>query len=613
MFERIKVLKEAAARLYQYFTPSWHNCSRTVGFFSAIILVPVATIFMPMIFFRKEEDSSSENKNNDIDLITALASVSIVALLNGVQKGLSIMLTTSTMQAIRERNVQLLMDESKFLIHGNNKDIKSIQYVTVGVGVRDFAENTVPMFVELPLCTISSASTLAYISVITGSFATSGVVTGFAAASAITVYLLSKGYSSYLASNQKIENELVAKIAFIEAHGSAISLMGASGTECSSVMQSLHQVNRTIPKLSLLFFSCTFVISISPAIASKFLGGYYTDNFIKDLSGNKANSLNVMVMSLLTNVANIVFILTHNYSYIKLNLEQIKAFDKAYNDCLLIRNVNNKMKQEFDGDRLSMTDFSVYKPDIEDTQNKTLITMLNKVTLELQPNKIYKLSGESGGGKTTFLKAITNNWQYTDGIVKLPINSKDNIYFIPQHSFISTGTLLEILAYPLKPLELLVKYHPDSKKEETKDYNDAMGYILVSSDDRNTVIQIDSLDSFIDKAKSLLNEVKLLPGVIREDELETENINWNERLSGGEKQKIAIVRAILANPRFIIMDEATSALDTENKLIVYEIVKRYITKLENYIVIYTDHNTTDGFADATLTINGQNLEYNDLI
>ncbi|WP_341750199.1 ATP-binding cassette domain-containing protein [Candidatus Tisiphia endosymbiont of Sialis lutaria] len=610
MFERVKVLKEAAARVYQYFSPSWHNCSRTVGFFSAIVLVPVATVFMPMIFFRKEEDSSSENKNNNIDLVTALASVSIVALLNGVQKGLSIMLATSTMQEIRERNVQLLMDESKFLIHGNNKDIKSIQYVTVGVGVRDFAENTVPMFVELPLCIISSASTLGYISVITGSFATSAVVTGFASASAIAVYLLSKGYSSYLASNQKIENELVAKIAFIETHGSAISLMGASGAEYSSVMQSLHQVNPTIPKLSLLFFSCTFVISISPAIASKFLGGYYTDNFIKDLSSDKANSLNVMVMSLLTNVANIVFILTHNYSYIKLNLEQIKAFDKAYNDCLLIRNVNNKMKQEFDGDRLSLIDFSVYRPDAENNQNKTLITMFNKITLELQPNKIYKLSAESGGGKTTFLKAITNNWQYTDGVVKLPINSKDNIYFIPQHPFISKGTLLEILTYPLKPPEFLVKYHQDSKKEETKYYNDAMGYVLTSSDDE-TIIQIDSFE-FINKAKSLLNKVKLLPGVIREDELETKNIDWGERLSGGEKQKIVIVKAILANPKFIIMDETTSALDTENKLIVYEIIKSYITRLENYIVLYTDHNATDGFADATLTINGQNLEYNDL-
>lgn len=55
------------------------------------------------------------------------------------------------------------------------------------------------------------------------------------------------------------------------------------------------------------------------------------------------------------------------------------------------------------------------------------------------------------------------------------------------------------------------------------------------------------------------------------------------------------------------MDEATSALDQRNKQLVYNMVKSHITRLANYTVIYTDHDTTQHFADAILEITGNNL------
>jgi len=64
-----------------------------------------------------------------------------------------------------------------------------------------------------------------------------------------------------------------------------------------------------------------------------------------------------------------------------------------------------------------------------------------------------------------------------------------------------------------------------------------------------------------------------MPGKIKENQLDLENMDWNSRLSGGEKQKISIIRGTLANPRIIIMDETTSALDQTNKQIVYNLVK----------------------------------------
>ena len=627
MLEKLKILKEVAVKVYPYFAPSYNNCARTAGFIAAIIVVPVINFIVPKLFFAK--DSNSESNSNDFNIITALATASSVALLSGVQKGLSTMLATSAMQAMKERNTQLLMDKSKFLMHGSNKDISSLQYVTVGVGVRDFTHDAIATAISLPMYTITSISTITNIGIATESFKTSIIVLALAAASVVGMYISGKWYFLYGVTNQKIENDLVGKVAFIEAHRGAITLMGASDAECKSIIQNLQKVDATIPKLSLLIFSNTLITSISTAIASQFFGGYYKDGAIQDINNSDAKVLNLLLISLIMNAQSMVWILTSNYEFVKLNLEQLNAFDKAYNDCLHTRNTNNKMKLEFVGDHLSLLEFCVYKPDPEDTETIAVVPMFNKVTLELLPNKIYKLTGDSGAGKTTFLKAITNNWQYTEGVVKFPANAKEAICFIPQNSFIPLGTLLEVLTYPLKPQEFLATYpvlainnevnlYEQKEIDKKKKYQmDSYHYELVPQsspqEEKTSGMAHGSMPELINKVKYLLAALKLFPSIIREDEIERENINWGDRLSGGEKQKIGIIRALLSNPKFIIMDEATAALDKANKQIVYEVVKNHITQLENYTIIYTEHDVITNFTDIVLAISGQTLESHEFI
>lgn len=602
MFEKIKRLKEAATKLYPYFAPSYDNCLRTIGGVTAVIIIPLANFVIPSLFFSKGSDSKDKSDNNDI--ISAGVGLAAVTVVYAVQSGLSIALAKSTMQAMRKNHVKILMEDSKFLINGDMKEITSLQHVTVGVGVRDFATTAVSLVVGLPMFMLSSISALMHIGIKTESWAATGIVSGFSFTTAGLFYLANKGYAKFEASNQRIENKLVSKVSFIEANRNSILLMGVTNKEYQSLIQEIKEIDPNIPKIGIsyaLFFGLTVLI---PSVANKFFGTYYPG---KNFSSADTNFLNLMIVSLTSNLRSITWILTTDYGMMELNLEQMQAFDKAYQDCLLTYKANNKMIQKFSGEGLSLVEFSVYKPNVENAQNHELITILNKVTLELPSNKVYKLLAESGGGKTTFLKALTNNWQYTDGTVSLPASAEGNTCFIPQHLFLPEGTLLEIISYlSNSQLEKNPLLSPKSNKVESKEEIIEIELPLFSKD-----LELRSEDNklnLIYKAKALLEEIGLLPTSIKEHELESSDINWNQRLSGGEKQKIGVIQAILAKPKFIIMDESTSALDLNNRHIVYNMIKKYLTTLENYTVIYTEHSDTPGFADAILTLGGQNLE-----
>ncbi len=72
------------------------------------------------------------------------------------------------------------------------------------------------------------------------------------------------------------------------------------------------------------------------------------------------------------------------------------------------------------------------------------------------------------------------------------------------------------------------------------------------------------------------------------DSLDSEE-NWAGRLSGGEQQRLAIARALLAKPDWLFLDEATSALDEFTEAAIY---KMLVEKLPDTTVISIGHRTT---------------------
>ena len=72
-------------------------------------------------------------------------------------------------------------------------------------------------------------------------------------------------------------------------------------------------------------------------------------------------------------------------------------------------------------------------------------------------------------------------------------------------------------------------------------------------------------------------------------------------LSGGEKQRVAILRALINNPRFILADEPTGALDSHNSEIVMELLKK-ISKTKLVIIVAHNVELVERYADKTLKL-----------
>ena len=151
--------------------------------------------------------------------------------------------------------------------------------------------------------------------------------------------------------------------------------------------------------------------------------------------------------------------------------------------------------------------------------------------LRLAGGEPVVLTGPSGSGKSTFFRAISGIWPFADGAIALPADA--NILLLPQRPYIPVGTLRAAATYPANP------------------------------------------DSFGDAAiREALHAAQLgdLAG-----ELEFED-NWQQRLSGGEQQRLAIARAILAKPDWLVLDEATSAMDEAMEAAIYEILAKKLSR-----------------------------------
>ena len=190
---------------------------------------------------------------------------------------------------------------------------------------------------------------------------------------------------------------------------------------------------------------------------------------------------------------------------------------------------------------------------------------LEDVNLTIGAGKITALTGASGSGKSTVSNLVQHLYLPDQG--QITINGSDTRYYsrdsirslmavVPQQLTFLSGSLLENMA----PGEA----EPD-------------------------LIRITTLLNEV----GLLSLVEALPGG-----LETMLIDNGGNFSGGERQRLALVRALYRNPQLLIMDEATSSLDRDSEIHINRLLLA-LKAQERTILLITHKSQFATIADTT--------------
>ena len=182
--------------------------------------------------------------------------------------------------------------------------------------------------------------------------------------------------------------------------------------------------------------------------------------------------------------------------------------------------------------------------------------VLNGVDITIEPGSFTAIIGESGSGKTTLLSILSTLLQPSKGSVKYDgktLSELGNIDHFRQHN-----------------IGFVFQFH-----------------YLISYLSLRENVGLAALDSaLIDPLMGSLGIERLAK-------------RYSDEVSGGERQRAAIARALINRPSVVFADEPTGNLDTKNALGVYELFKRFASEGTGFVVASHDKKIAD-YADIII-------------
>jgi putative ATP-binding cassette transporter len=199
-------------------------------------------------------------------------------------------------------------------------------------------------------------------------------------------------------------------------------------------------------------------------------------------------------------------------------VDRLTSFEASVAAVTAMDGKRDHIARETKGGGLAIHDLALELPDGR--------PLVGAQALDFPKGEAALITGPSGSGKSTIFRAIAGLWPFGRGKLSLP---EGGVMVLPQRSYLPNGSLREVLAYPK------------------------------------------GVDTYTDealKAALALVEMPHLSEVLDEEQ------PWSQRLSGGEQQRVAFARALLARPGYLLLDEATSALDEPMEERIYRMLRK---------------------------------------
>lgn len=208
-------------------------------------------------------------------------------------------------------------------------------------------------------------------------------------------------------------------------------------------------------------------------------------------------------------------------------------------------------------------------------QHQTATTSaLSKINFEVKTGETVAFVGPSGSGKTTLIKLLVGLYRTNDGHVlyndtdahDISISElRRQIGFVTQDTQLFSGTIKENLLF----------VNPTATDEQIMD-----------------VLKKAACDGLLARADKGIDSLIGEGGV---------------KVSGGEKQRLSIARALLRNPNLLVFDEATSALDSLTEEEINETIKTLISKKEHITILIAHRLSTVMHADRIYVLEHGNI------
>jgi vitamin B12/bleomycin/antimicrobial peptide transport system ATP-binding/permease protein len=229
-----------------------------------------------------------------------------------------------------------------------------------------------------------------------------------------------------------------------------------------------------------------------------------------------------------------VFVTYYNYlAGFKSVVDRLTSFDAAIEEALVSRGPT-RVAETADTAALRLGDVDLRLPD-----GSHVVEIKH---LELIGGQSVAVSGPSGAGKSTLFRAISGIWPYGTGHISVP---KDvHVMVVPAKPYIPIGTLRSAVTYP------------------------AVAGTYRDEDIRSALVDA------------------RLAGLV--EELDREEV-WSQRLSTGEQQRLAVARALLMRPDWLLLDESTSAVEEKLEAELYTVLAQ---RLPAVTIVSIGHRST---------------------
>lgn len=373
-------------------------------------------------------------------------------------------------------------------------------------------------------------------------------IPGYMVIAAVGYAAIFGGIVNYIDRNLKqVDTELKnskdqfnAQLHHVEEHAETVAMKMGNQLEKKGILKNLDQLSVSNAKKRSISFFIDFAKNISLQISYLF-GLALAAPGIQSGKLDASNAFSVA--QYFTAVVNFFAWKKNNtieISKLTVSLERFNAFSK-----LMVLWDDIQAKKQLKTVK-SPSHFGVKQLTMLTPEGKTL---LKDDSFLLPKGKITVIQGPSGVGKTTLFRCLADLWPYVEGELVLPADKESDavkIHYIPQQAYFPCrSSLIEAINYPNEQ--------------------------AISKGDRLKVVNLMKKLGFKQETINSLDE---------KDE-------WGKRLSGGEKQRIAIISAIIKKPDILFIDEGTNGLDPKTKALVERALK---THLRGKTIVAIDHH-----------------------